>query len=477
LAKPTPLLGGGRVVDVGLGVGDLLDSRYRLDRLCHTAGEHELWHAVDQVLDRGVAVHLLAARSRTDAKSIAAAVGRAGAVPDSRWVRVLDVGSVPAGRKVTVWIVCEWVEGQALTTMLRREPLRAEVATFLIAGCAQAVAAAQATGARHGRLHPDEVLIPTDGLPRMTGLEIHRARSADDATYDDVVGLGALLFAATTGHWPLKGWHGLPAVQKGDGRHPRSQRRHVGRALDEVTARALSGGYPDAAHFARALARLPQTPLVNASEDSESVARERVRRITWWVVPPLLVAAVGVAAWTAGSRLGRVPGADRVAASSFPQPRSQATQGSRLVWSKPPAATSFDPQGNGLEDPGGVGLAVDDDPSTAWTTDVYRGSSRFGGLKSGVGLLIDLGRPKTVDSARMLLSAAGADLELRAGTAPPSTPDELPIVASRHASPTSVTLRLDRPVRARYWLVWVTSLPSVGKGEYSLGIAELALLH
>jgi hypothetical protein len=465
------------VVDVGLNAGDLLDGRYRLDRVCHTAGDRELWRATDQVLDRGVAVHLLAARSRGDAKAIAAAAGRAGGVPDARWVRVLDVGSVPAGRKVTVWIVCEWVEGQPLTTLLRREPMRDQVATFIVASCAQAVAAAQAVGARHGRLHPDEVLIPADGLPRLTGLEIHRARSEADETYDDVRGLGALLFAAVTGHWPLRDWHGLPAVQRGDSLHPRTQRRSVGRALDDVTAIALSGGYPDAAHFARALSHLPQTPLVAAADDTESQTRERLRRITWWVLPPVLVAGVGLASWTAGSHLGRVPGADRVAASSFPQPRSHSTEGVRLVWSKPPTATSFDPQGNGIEDPGGVGLAVDDDPSTAWTTDGYRGSPHFGGLKNGVGLLVDLGKPKQVDTARLLLSAAGADIELRAGATPPSTPDELPIVASRHASPTSLTLQLHHPVRARYWLVWITSLPRTGNDTYSLGIAELGLLH
>lgn len=462
---------------MGLGPGDLLDNRYRLDRLCHTAGERELWRATDLVLDRGVAVHLLAARSRTDAKTIAAAAGRAGGVPDARWVRVLDVGSVPTGRKVTVWIVCEWVEGQPLTTLLRREPLRDQVATFLVASCAEAVAAAQAAGARHGRLHPDEVLIPTDGYPRLTGLEIHEAQSLETETYDDVRGLGALLFAAVTGHWPLRGWQGIPAVQRGDGIHPRTQRRGVGQAVDEVTALALTGGYSDAAHFARVLARLPQTPLVAASDDSDSVVRERCRRLAWWVVPPVLIAAVGIGSWTAGSRLGRVPGADRVAASSFPQPRSHGITGTRLVWSTPPTVKSFDPQGNGIEDPGGVGLAVDDDPSTVWTTDVYRGSPAFGGLKKGVGLLVDLGRPRTVDTARLLLSAPGADIELRAGPNPPAAADDLLLVASRHASPASATLQLDHPVRARYWLVWITSLPRTDGENYSLGIAELALLH
>ncbi|HVV77602.1 MAG TPA: hypothetical protein VHC43_16400 [Mycobacteriales bacterium] len=460
----------------GLGAGDLIDDRYRLDRQCRAAGDRELWRATDQVLDRSVAVQLHAARTRTDAKAIAAAAGRAGGVPDARWVRVLDVGTVPAGRAVTVWIVCEWVEGQPLTTLLRREALRAPVATFLVASCTQAVAAAQAAGARHGWLHPDEVMIPADGNPRLTGLEINRALSPDE-TYDDVRGLGALLFAALTGHWPLRGWGGLPQVRRGDGIHPRTQRRGVPRALGEVTARALEGGYADATALSRALSRLPQAPLVDPADELDPMRRERMRQVAWWVVPPVLVAGVGLGSWTAGSRLGRVPGADRVAASTFPQSHNHGSAGTRPVWSTPPTATSFDPDGNGTEDPGGVGLAVDDDPSTAWTTDVYRGSPRFGGLKDGVGLLIDLGRAKTVDTARLLLSAPGADIELRAGSTPPAKADDLPLVASRNASPASVTLQLDHSVHARYWLVWITSLPKTGANQYSLGIAEFSLLH
>jgi hypothetical protein len=216
---------------------------------------------------------------------------------------------------------------------------------------------------------------------------------------------------------------------------------------------------------------------MTAAAEEESQRRERLRQLAWWIVPPVLVAGVGVAAWTAGSRLGRVPGADRVAASTFPQPQDHATSGTRLVWSTPPIATSFDPEGNGTEDAGGVGLAVDDDPSTAWHTDVYRGNPVFGGLKHGVGLLVDLGRPKNVETARLLLSDVGADIEIRAGMNPPDALADLHVVASQQATPTSVTLHLSHPVRARYWLVWITSLAHTGNGTYSLGIAELALLH
>ena len=66
---------------------------------------------------------------------------------------------------------------------------------------------------------------------------------------------------------------------------------------------------------------------------------------------------------------------------------------------------------------------------------------------------------------------------LRAGSSPPVTSSDLPIVASGEAATTSLNLHLNAPVRARYWLVWITSLPRTERGEFSLGIAEIALLH
>jgi hypothetical protein len=195
------------------------------------------------------------------------------------------------------------------------------------------------------------------------------------------------------------------------------------------------------------------------------------------VVPPLLISGIGYASWTAGSDLGKVPGADRSSAPSFPQPGPHRSGPGRLVWSRPPTVTSFDPEGNGAEDPGGVGLAVDGDPSTSWSTDVYHGSPAFGGLKSGVGLLLDLGRPRTVSTARLLLSSPGADIELRAGDRRPAQATDLALVASRSGSPATLTLPIASTVTARYWLVWITSLPRVAANSYSLSIDEVGLFR
>jgi hypothetical protein len=465
--------------------GVRLDERYRLDHLRRRSGGVTLWRATDEVLDRPVAVRIITDRTKAQFKELTAAVSRAGRVPDARWVRVLDVGSEPRDRRLTVWIVSEWVEGPSLASMIRRDPLRGPVAAGLVLSCAQAVAAAHRVDAKHCALHPDEVIVPVDGSPRLTGLELAsvlRAAKAETdsngeaATYDDIRGLGGLLYASLTGRWPLPGWHGLPAAARGDGRHPRQQRGGISRELDTITARARSGEYSDTAGFIRDLSALPLAPLHPPPPEPHQPGESRWRNIAWRVVPPLLVAGVGVGAWYLGSDLGRVPSPARAIAPHFPQPHQRGGGHQQVVWSKPPHITSFDPQGDGAEDPGGVGFAVDDDPSTQWTTDFYHDNAQFGGLKSGVGLLLDLGRPKTVQSADLLMSASGAGVQIRAGNAVPQQATDLPVVAQRADTSTSTRLPLDRPVTARYWLVWLTSLPRSGS-YYQVGVAEVALRH
>jgi hypothetical protein len=295
---------------------------------------------------------------------------------------------------------------------------------------------------------------------------------------DDTRALGGLLYAALTGRWPLPGWHGLPAPRHGGSSHPRDQRRGIARELDEITATALSGGYADPDALFRALARVPQSTGVPDTDDRDRPRHDRLRRVAWWVLPPVLVAGAGLTSWIVGRDLGRVPGEDRTAPTLIqPHARSNAKSGTRPVWTKPPTVTSFDPDGDGEEDPGGVGLAVDSDPTTAWTTDIYHGNAHFGGLKPGVGLLIDLGRPKKVDAARLLLSASGAAIELRAGDVDPKQASNLPVVAHDAHTPASTKLALATPTTARYWLLWITSLPPSGDNDYSLGVAEISLLH
>jgi putative peptidoglycan lipid II flippase len=117
---------------------------------------------------------------------------------------------------------------------------------------------------------------------------------------------------------------------------------------------------------------------------------------------------------------------------------------------------------------------VDGDPSTQWSTDTYRDDPHFGGLKAGAGLLLDLGKRAKVRTAELLLSAPGSTFQIRAGDAPPQRADDLPLVASRTNAPAAARIAFTQPVKARYWLLWITSLPKVGN-DYRLGVAEIAL--
>jgi putative peptidoglycan lipid II flippase len=470
----------------GITGGLVIDDRYRLEQVrddtTTAAGRRVvLWRARDLALDRYVAVLLASGRTRAIRQALTQAATRAGRVVDARCVRVLDVGELDADDRVT-WIVTEWVDAPTLAAVVRRKTLPVDDAVAIVRQCAQALAAAAGEGCTHGRLHPDRVLVPPTGLPRLIGLEIARALTDDPATADpqatdpgaaDVRALGGLLVAALTGTWPLPGYDDLPRTPPDTSL--RQRRRDVPRLVDEIATRALTGGYPDPGALDRALAEVPSAkPSAPAAPSARSLA---VRRWAWRVVPPAIVAALGATGWIVGSDLGRVPLAARTHHATLPAPSASApgTGVLHLLWSSPPRISSFDPEGDGEENPSAVGLAVDNDPSTSWTTVNYRGSSHFGGLKPGVGLLLDLRKPTTVRVAELVLTAAGSSVELRAGDQAPRTESDLPVVAATAGAGSQVRWDLSRPTTARYWLVWFTDLPKAGD-SYRIGVTEVALL-
>jgi Helix-turn-helix domain len=140
----------------------------------------------------------------------------------------------------------------------------------------------------------------------------------------------------------------------------------------------------------------------------------------------------------------------------------------------PLSAAAVGPDGTSQgDDPQQASLAIDGSDSTAWQTDWYA-TANFGGLYSGTGLLLDMGKPVTVTSARILLgAAAGGSLELRAGNSPSLA--DLPVVASAQLPGGALTLSIDSPVKARFLLIWFTRLPPDNSGTYQDSIANVSL--
>jgi hypothetical protein len=118
-------------------------------------------------------------------------------------------------------------------------------------------------------------------------------------------------------------------------------------------------------------------------------------------------------------------------------------------------------------------MAIDASTTTAWQTDWYR-SAEFGNLKAWTGLLIDMGRAVRITSVRILLgSARGADLLLRTEKTPGLATDRSQASASDTGG--ALQLKLSRPKRARYLLIWFTSLPPDPAGTFQVSVYNVSV--
>jgi hypothetical protein len=143
------------------------------------------------------------------------------------------------------------------------------------------------------------------------------------------------------------------------------------------------------------------------------------------------------------------------------------------------AVSDFDPEADPPEEnPADAPLAVDGDPATSWSTVTYRGRPDLGGLKDGVGLLLDLGDDVAVAQVRATLVGQPYDLSLLA--APEGTTDEptdvggLREVASASGAGPEVALTPESAVTTRYLVLWLTSLP-VAEGGFQGRVAEIVV--
>jgi hypothetical protein len=95
-------------------------------------------------------------------------------------------------------------------------------------------------------------------------------------------------------------------------------------------------------------------------------------------------------------------------------------------------------------------------------------------LKSGTGLLLDMGRPVTITSLRIQLgSASGANLQVRVGDEPVIS--KMPTAVSARDASGPWTLRLVKPARARYVIIWFTKLPPFAVGQFRASVYSVTV--
>jgi hypothetical protein len=137
----------------------------------------------------------------------------------------------------------------------------------------------------------------------------------------------------------------------------------------------------------------------------------------------------------------------------------------------------FDPQGDDKkENPKLVGRVIDGDLSSGWRTTTYFGQPALGGLKDGVGVVLDLGGPRELHTLRIRLGGGTTDVTVYAstpGASKPVTRAGLRKIATLDAAGPDATVSLQSGVLTRYVVVWLTSLPEVHPGEFRGEIKEI----
>ncbi|MEO3805503.1 protein kinase family protein [Nonomuraea sp. B1E8] len=475
--------------------GTRLAERFRLeDRVSESDGA-TLWKAIDEILARPVAVHTFAP-GFPRVHEVVTAARSASRLTDPRLTQVFDA----AEDDKASYVVSEWVTGESLTDLLASGPLEPERAAGLVAEAAEALAHAHEAQLYHLCLRPSHLVWTTGNTVKVLGVAVDAAMyglTTDQPALDDAEGLGRLLYAGLTGHWPGDEEEGgLPAAPMTDGHFctPRQVTAGVPGYLDAVTVRAClpesrrgQGALATPAEVADALADVarpmpipisyPSTPAVASASHTEGLdiahrqklavpppqppphrvpKREgsMVNRVLMTLVVLLVIAAVGVGAWTIGRSLGSPTTPE--AQPTVPSTSASASAEAQAV--KPESAKGFDPLGDSDEKSDIAKLAIDGKPSTLWKTEAYT-SADLGRLKDGVGLLLDMGKSMQIsDVVATLGDAPGATVELKVGDS--ADLDALKTVATEKNAAGKTTLTPEEPASGQYVLIWFTRVPA-----------------
>lgn len=498
--------------------GARLAGRYRLEtRFSETAGS-TVWKAIDETLARAVTVRTFAP-GFPRVHEVVTAARAASRLTDPRLAQVFDAED----NTEQAYVVSEWISGETLEELLANGPLDPARAASLVLEAAEALTAAHGTGLAHLGLTPRDLLWTTGGTVKITGLGVTAALSmvgSEHPAAADTRGLGKLLYAALTGHWPGPEETSLPPAPLCGDRHcpPRQVRPELPAAIDEVACRALppatlapSEAFSDPAQLAAGLRTVPRTPphfvpvtpahggsaptratpSARTSPDlppasAQTPGNQRHTRVTRHErdphelhLPPdrrvspavvgLAVAIVAVMIIVGGWALFSDDGGGGTAAPPSVSKTGKPKRSTLNVTT----ATGFDPGGRDDENSDEAVRAIDGKPGTAWTTEGYN-SAELGALKKGVGLLLDMGGQVQVSSVKVTIPGEpGARVELRVGDG--QTLGALSKVAGpQDHTGSNLELQPAEPAAGRYVLLWFTKLARDG-GKYRGQVGDVVV--
>jgi len=484
--------------------------RYRLLAPHGGARGLKFWQAHDVKLDREVALTFVDADQQSTAspndrtqgpQAILSRTLRLGRINSPGLARVLDVVRGSSGGIV----VAEWTPGRSLREMADTVPAPTGAARA-IKVLAAAAEAAHRSGGALSIDHPDRVRISTSG----NAVLAFPATLADADSSSDVRGLGAMLYALITARWPLSDTTGEAVVpgdaaslrsvggmrpadrdDKGAPREPREIRPDVPFEISAVAVRALeqNSGIRTAATVQHVLDQAAvvndKTDLMPALRlgqrapgasghslaDPEELAAEKAKSTRTNIAIAVLGALTVLILAFAGYWLFTSIAGDNTDAPLDSQefglttPAAAPPAGDTAA---PPAPTGgpvamsdvsvFSPQGS-ADNPGTASNVIDNNPSTAWTTDSY--FQQFPALKNGVGLLVTI-PSSTLKNAWIESTSPGTVVEIR--SAPNDSPSlgDTTLLGEATLQNGRTDIALDGTEPTGNVLVWITTLGEQG---------------
>ena len=482
-----------------------LAGRYRLESEIGAGGMTGVWQAIDEVLERPVAVkiilrHLLSnetfcERFRREALS-------AGALIHPNIVSVYDTGK----HDECPYVVMEYLGGGSLAQMLQREgPLSPARVAAIGADICDALAYAHSSGVIHRDLKPDNVVFTESGQLKVSDFAVAGAALGGDLAATgaligtlsylapevlggaepdagaDIFALGVVLFKALTGRSPRVAGSDLgPATAKGGAlpAHPRDFRPDVPRDLDAAIARALSTSpderFADAAEMGRllrsvALSRASRAPVPAPPPPPRPIPEPLpeipadpgagpsfVRSEGRWLAPVVLLVLVAIAVVFGVLQMSGKVSIIGGTGTSPPAPKATDTAVPlKAGGTVKPNAPAGDPGEHQDQAP----LAFDGKPDTSWATQSYT-SATFGGLRDGVGIYGDAGQATSLKRIEVDTALPGWQGSIKTSDDGQTWSSATPAVTVAAQQSFDVSALGSH----RYWMVWITGLVS-GQGD------------
>lgn len=223
---------------------------------------------------------------------------------------------------------------------------------------------------------------------------------------------------------------------------------------------------------------LPLLPAWSTQTPSRDQSKLVVMIVSTFVALALVVAYFGTRGLGDGISVPNPKPKSTSTAAIAPPATAAPTQGAptESAGGQPIAilsATGFDPQGDGQENNFQAPRVYDGNLSTAWSSEGYA-SANFGGLgKKGLGVLLDLGQPTSVNQVTIDLGNGPVDITVYAATK--NSLDGATVIGAATDASGRIQIKAAAAMtKTQYVIVWFTKLALDG-GRFRSSISEIAL--